>query len=188
MQPKPFKPIKTARLSLKPFKPTFKQAQELYDLIDRNRDHLRYLPLAFVKSAEEYYDILKITDNNWKSGTAATYGIYLKGKLIGSCTVKQISFSNGRGEFVYWLDQDYAGNGYITEAVNAMVDVFFGMGLNRLSIRANVKNKASCAVARRCGFSREGICRQEIFNKYTNEYEDVAYYGKLRSQWRKKKH
>ena len=82
---------------------------------------------------------------------------------------------------------DYLGYGYMTEAVKALEDAFFGMGLNRLSIRANVKNKASCGVAKRLGYKKEGVVRAELFNKVMNEYEDIAYYGKLRSEWKGKK-
>lgn len=189
MTPKPFKPIKTERLTLKPWTPSFKMALELFELIDRNREHFKYLPLALVKAPEEEYEFLRGAQQKWKAGKSAIYAIFLRGtnKLVGCCSMNDISWSNRRAEIGYWMDGKYCGNGYMTEAVNAMVDYFFGQGLNRVCIRANVKNKASCTVAKRLGFSREGVRRQELFNKYMNEYEDIVCYGKLHSEWQRKK-
>lgn len=184
-----FKPIKTERLSLKSWTPSFKMARELFDLIERNREHFKYLPLALVKAPEEEYEFLQGAQQKWKSGKSATYAIFLRGtnKLVGCCSMNGISWSNKRAEIGYWMDSKYCGNGYMTEAVNAMIEYFFSRGINRVCIRANIKNKASCSVAQRCGFIREGVCRQEIFNKYMNEYEDIVYYGKLCSEYQKKK-
>ena len=189
MQSKKFKPIKTKRLDLKPLKATFTQAQELVDLIKRNREHFKWLIIANVKAPEEEYDWLKTAVQQRKDSKAAHYVIYLHStnKIIGLCGIDPLSWGNSRGEIGYWLDQDYTGYGYMTEAVKALEDAFFGMGLNRLSIRANVKNKASCGVAKRLGYKKEGVVRAELFNKVMNEYEDIAYYGKLRSEWKGKK-
>lgn len=184
MQQKPFKPIKTERLSLKPWMPSFKMANYLFDLIKNNREHFKYLPMASVKRPEEEYDFLKMSQQKWKTGQSASYAIYLRGTntLVGSCGLYGISQEHRRGEIGYWMDSQYCGHGYMTEAVAAIIDEFFARGLNRVTIRANIKNKASCAVAKRLGFTREGVCHQELFNKYMNEYEDVVYFGKWKNQ------
>lgn len=183
MQPKKFKQIKTERLTLKPIKPTFKNAEMLSDLIQRNREHFKFLPLTAVKSIEEGYGFLKSAEEKWNGLESASYGIYLGKRLIGNCSMNRISWASERAEISYWLDREYSGNGYMTEAVCAMADAFFEMGLNRLLIRANVQNKASCAVARRLGFKKEGVARQEIHNKFMGVYEDIVYYAMLRSEW-----
>jgi len=127
MKPKPFKLIKTERLSLKPWVPSFKMAQYLFDLIERNREHFKYLPMALVKPPEEEYEYLKSAKKKWDAGASASYAIYLRGtkKLIGTCGVHQVSSSNKTGEIGYWLDQDYIGHGYMTEAVKAIENAFF---------------------------------------------------------------
>lgn len=186
MKPQKFKPIKTERLTLKPWTPSFKLATELYNLIERNREHFRFLPLALVKTPEEEYDFMKSAQKNWRDGTSASFAIYLRGTntLIGCCSMSGINPTHKRAQIGYWMDKNYTGHGYMTEAVAAMTDDFFARGLNRVYIRANIKNKASWAVAKRLGFTKEDVRRQELWNAYMNEYEDIVCYGKLRSEWK----
>lgn len=186
MKPQKFKPIKTERLSLRPLTPSFKLATELYNLIDRNREHFRWIPLVNIKSPEEEYNWLLSVPQKWKDSKEAHYGIYLHGtnKLIGLVGVPALSWAHERAEIGYWLDAQYTGNGYVTEAAAAVQDMLFTLGINRIYIRANIKNKASWSVAKRLGFIKEGIHRQELWNAYTNEYEDIVCYAKLRSEWK----
>ena len=51
----------------------------------------------------------------------------------------------------------HAGQGYMTEALQLVLrDVFGRLGLHRLEANIQPENQASIALARRCGFQREG--------------------------------
>ena len=71
------------------------------------------------------------------------------------------------------------GNGVMTAAVAALVeDGFERYRLVRVEIRADVANRASCAVAERLGFELEGVLRQGY--RVTDErYSDDAVYSLL---------
>lgn len=188
MKFKGFKPlIKTKRLELKPMPATFEMAHTLYELIDRNRKHFKYLPIANVKAVEEEFTFLQNSGRQWKMGDSATYGMYLRGTdtFIGMVNIHAISWASARGEFGYWMDSKYTGQGLMTEAVVALETYFFKMGFNRLAILANPKNKASVAIARRLGYVKEGTERARNYNQYMKEYEDLTIFSKLRSEWKK---
>lgn len=60
-------------------------------------------------------------------------------------------------EIGYWCRKRYEGQGYVTEAVQAMTATLFGhMGANRVYIRCDSRNDRSQAVALRCGYILEG--------------------------------
>jgi ribosomal-protein-serine acetyltransferase len=113
--------------------------------------------------------------------------MYLRGTdtFIGMVNIHAISWASARGEFGYWMDSKYTGQGLMTEAVVALETYFFKMGFNRLAILANPKNKASVAIARRLGYVKEGTERARNYNQYMKEYEDLTIFSKLRSEWKK---
>ena len=50
---------------------------------------------------------------------------------------------------------------------------------------ANVKNKASCGTLKKLGLKKDGIDRESKFNKYMQEWEDLAVFSKLASEYKK---
>ena len=68
-----------------------------------------------------------------------------------------------RAEVGYWLGRDYRGQGYATEALEAMARVGFReLGLHRIEAGVMPGNRASIRVLRRAGFSREGLLREYV--------------------------
>lgn len=63
-------------------------------------------------------------------------------------------------EIGYWIDSQYSGNGYMTEAVNAITQYAFDQfKAVRVQICAQLDNQKSIAVAKRCGFIQEAILK-----------------------------
>ena len=56
----------------------------------------------------------------------------------------------------FWLGAPHRGNGYMPEAVHAVLDWAFGRGAARIAWECVVGNSASAAVARKCGFRYTG--------------------------------
>jgi RimJ/RimL family protein N-acetyltransferase len=68
-------------------------------------------------------------------------------------------------EIGYWCRKSYQGQGYVTEAVNGLVDfAFTHLNAKRLFIRCDSENHASANVARRAGFEFEGTLRHDDRN------------------------
>nr|WP_121390979.1 GNAT family protein [Actinokineospora cianjurensis] len=78
----------------------------------------------------------------------------------------------------YAVAHAHQGKGYATDTVRTMVDFAFGpLGLHRVTAAIGPENAASLAVARRCGFSREGVLRDHV---HTNgAWRDSVLFSRL---------
>ena len=90
-------------------------------------------------------------------------------------------------ELAYQLyDDRFKGKGYVTEAVQLLVDYLFGVKKpNRIQLVIVPGNAASRRVAEKCGFTLEGTARGAFFNGGRNQ--DVLLYSLLRDDprpWR----
>ncbi|MFD1574096.1 GNAT family N-acetyltransferase [Agromyces cerinus subsp. nitratus] len=87
-------------------------------------------------------------------------------------------------ELSYQLyDPAQAGRGYVTEAVQLLVDHLFGTKKkHRIQLVIVPENGASRRIAEKCGFMYEGVARGAFFNAGTNH--DVAVYSLLRTDAR----
>jgi RimJ/RimL family protein N-acetyltransferase len=109
-----------------------------------------------------------------------SYGIYLKeeNNLIGHIFAKSIEWKIPKCEIGYYIDKNYEGKGYITEAVNTLVEYCFThLKMQKIFIRIIPGNAGSRRVAEKAGFTLEGLLRKE-FRTHDNELVDVEYFGK----------
>ena len=111
------------------------------------------------------------------------YGITLKGqdKVIGS-----IDFNNrhadGVMEMGYLLHPDYWGQGIMTEAARALIEVGFDLlQLHKIEIGCYGYNQGSRRIAEKMGFTLEATLRdrQDVQGKRCDDLR----YGLLRSEW-----
>jgi len=64
-------------------------------------------------------------------------------------------------EIGYFADCDHEGQGYVSEAVQAVLNwVFHNLGAYRVSLGCSDTNLRSIRVAERCGMVREGHLRE----------------------------
>ena len=159
-------------------------AAEMYFVIDKCREIFSpWLDWADeTHSAEDTLKFLKIADKNWKNNTEFVYTILLDKKLIGLITAKEISWEDKRAEVAYWLDTDYTGNGYMSEAVALIEKALFANGFNRLVIHTDVLNTRSANVAIKAGYKFEGILRQNIYSELHKRFRDQNVFSKLKSE------
>jgi len=182
MKAQEFKNLQTKNLDLKPLVATFKFANELFDIISNNRNFFKFMPWADVKKPEQEFGFLTGAEKTWKNKIQATYGIYLRDtdNFVGVCSMFKIDWENESGEIGYWLNPKYANRGFMSEAANTVATEFFNMGFKRIVILANPENVASCRVAEKCGFEREGLMRSYDFLPILNKREDIVLYAKVR--------
>jgi [ribosomal protein S5]-alanine N-acetyltransferase len=84
-------------------------------------------------------------------------------------------------ELSYQLyDDRHAGKGFVTEAVQLLVDYLFGAKKeHRIHLVIHPDNKASQRIAAKCGFVLEGTARGAFFNGGQNH--DVLLFSLLRT-------
>ncbi|WP_377157258.1 GNAT family N-acetyltransferase [Roseateles sp. UC29_93] len=101
------------------------------------------------------------------------------GRLIGGAGLHTLEWKVRRYELGYWISPSHTGRGLVSEAVIALARMAFGqLRARRLEIRTDSRNAASRAVAERCGFSLEGLLRDDALN-VTGQLSDTCIYGMI---------
>ncbi len=102
------------------------------------------------------------------------------GRLVGSSGLHRIDWSVPKFEIGYWVRSSCAGQGYITEAVNAIAEfAFTKLGAKRVSICMDSLNTRSRLVAERAGFEFEGTLRNDS-REPDGRLRDTLVYAKVR--------
>ncbi|WP_243322741.1 MULTISPECIES: GNAT family N-acetyltransferase [Geothrix] len=176
--------IKAGRaLELRPL--CLRDARPLFALVDANRDRLRHwLPWPddnrSVQDSRAY--ILRVRAQA-RAGMALPFGLWWKGDLVGVAGFVWLDPANRSGGIGYWLAREAEGHGLMTAAVSALArHGFYALKLNRVEIRAGIRNRRSRAIPERLGFRHEGTLRQA--ERLVGRYVDHAVYGMLAEEWR----
>ena len=104
--------------------------------------------------------------------------------ILGGSGLHRMDWDVPLFEIGYWVRTSYAGQGYITEAVNGITDFAFReIGAKRLEIRCDATNERSAAVARRCAYTLEGTLRHEARHHLTGALRDTLVFARLRGEW-----
>lgn len=168
-----------------------------------------YLRQRLVSDAKDIFDYASLPEATWPAGfppaksvveeenylenimpkrwidqnIPAGYGICLKGsnKVIGS-----VDFNHRHADDVfemgYLLHPDYWGQGIMSEAAHALLEVGFNLvGLHKIEIECYSYNKASQRVAEKLGFILESKIRDR--KDAQGKRCDLLRYGLLKSEW-----
>ena len=157
--------IETSRLILSAAAAS--HAQETFDAAFETRDALKpWMPWAYpeptLDGVATYHANVR---KDWFARERLEFQWIEKssGKLIGKGGFHTILWEVPKLEIGYWLRTSAAGQGYCTEAVTALI-AFAKKELyaSRLEICCDPRNAKSRAVAERCGFTLEGILKQNL--------------------------
>ena len=175
-----------------PMVPTFALAQELYQIVDGSRETLReWLPwVDKTHSAEdEFAGFLMHISQNWKEEKGFAYLVYPKDteKIAGVVDMIHVNETVKSSEIGYWLGNEAVGHGYMQEAVRTLESAAFQAGINRIIIRNDTKNVRSVRVAERCGYTLEGVMRQDAWDDFRHCLRDTNIWAKLKADWDKQR-
>lgn len=113
------------------------------------------------------------------------WGIVLEGEAQLCGTLGLYGWIRERGwhaEIGYELLPAYRRQGFMTEAMTAVLDYAFGtMGLNRIAAKTDPRNEASRHLLGRLGFRHEGTLRETSY--LNGRFSDDMVYGVLRREW-----
>ncbi len=157
-----------------------RDAPALFKLVDSSREELRrWLPwLDDNKSVKDSEAFIRSSLAQETSNNGFQAGIWHDGQLAGVIGLHGINWRDRQTMIGYWLGSEYQGKGIVTEACEALLKYAFEiLGLNRVVIRAAEGNDKSIAVAKRLGFSREGLLRENEW--LYDHYQDMFVYAML---------
>jgi ribosomal-protein-serine acetyltransferase len=158
-------------------------AQAIFDLTDRNRDHLRpWMPwVETTVTVEDTRAFLTFVRAEYAAGRQFHCNVVHAGTIVGGMGLR-MNHPNAKAELGYWIDAGHVGRGIVTRAARALTTAALGeLGFNRVSIRAAVDNVRSRAVAERLGYAYEGVLRAH--EKVGERFLDHASYAVLADEW-----
>ena len=100
--------------------------------------------------------------------------------LVGGLTLAHIRRGVAQaGSLGYWTGAPYAGRGYMTDAVRALIPFAFRtLHLHRLEAACIPANKASIGLLEKVGFTREGYAREYLC--INGVWQDHLLYARLK--------
>ena len=112
-------------------------------------------------------------------GQSLPFVITWDGKLVGQLTVSGIALGSARmGQIGYWIDREVANRGITTLAVAMATDYCLQtLNLHRVELVIRPENAASLRVARKLGFTEEGLRRR--FLHINGEWRDHLAFAVL---------
>ncbi len=174
--------LETSRLKLRAIFPT--DAEAIFQLMS-DPTVTKFHELEQFEDLQQAHDLISSFTQWFQNDQAVRWGILLKetSEFIGTCCFDTFDFDYQSVNLGYNLRSDHCGNGFATEAVNAIIDYAFAKGVvgpvNRIQAITVPENVASEKVLRKLGFEFEGRMRQYGFWK--NEFHDMNLFSRLKN-------
>ena len=173
--------IDSERLYIRPILPG--DGKKVHEAINRSREEFKqWLPFAHKQQTAEE------TEENIIRAYAAfllrediRLHIFRKedDAFIGATGLHRINWDIPKFEIGYWIDTQYSGKGYMTEAVGALTRFAFqDLSANRVEIRCDPDNINSRRIPERLGYTLEGILQQDSLSADGSTVRDTCIFAK----------
>lgn len=177
----------TGRFILRPFRR--RDTDSLYRAVCASRTELaEFLPWASGDySRATAAGFIRESIHSWRESKAYDFAIRrpeTPRRHVGNVSIWHLSRTYRSGEIGYWIRTEDTGLGIATEVARSAIEIGFEeLGLHRLILRIALGNTPSERVARKLGFVREGVLREEI--RVGNRWMDHSLWGLLDHEFRR---
>jgi [ribosomal protein S5]-alanine N-acetyltransferase len=157
---KPTEHIETERLLLR--RPIAGDAQAIFDRYAGDPEVTRYLSWPTHRSLAETQAFLAWSDEDWERWPAGSYLVFERGarRLLGGTG---LAFQSPTVAVTgYVLARDAWGQGFATEALEAMVGLARATGVRRLVAVCHADHRPSARVLEKCGFLHDELRRDRL--------------------------
>lgn len=165
--------------------PTLQDTENLFSLVDANREHLRKF-LAWVDktiAVEQSSKNIQDRIDGYANGDTASFVIKYDKRIIGSAGYVKLNTIYKNGEIGYWISREFEGKGIMSKCVKSLIEYGFGeLKLHRITIRCNSNNSKSVAIPKRFGFTHEGTIREDHFDGEV--YSNTELFGLLSGEYK----
>ena len=173
--------LETARLRLRKLR--LSDAADFYAYA-RDPEVARFTTWTAHTSVDDSRAFIINALSQYGNGLVGQWGVEHKAdrRIIGTCGFAYCIAWHHRAEVAYALARPYWRQGYMTEAMHAVLAAGFDqLALNRIEARCEVDNLASERVMQKVGMRFEGVLRQHMLVK--GSYRDLKLYAILREEW-----
>lgn len=142
----------------------------------------RYYDLETYTTLRQAEELIDFFDESFELERALRWGIERKadGVLMGTCGF--VWLRRFRGEIGYDLAQAYWRQGYMAEALDAILEFgYTELELNRIEALTMAENVASAELLRSLGFEEEGLLREHDYFK--GAFHDMRLFALLRREF-----
>ena len=155
----------------------------------KNKSHLaRYEPhnaVMAIATEDEAEIVVRDFAALWVARMAFYLGAFRHDthEFVAQVFIGAVSWELPEFQIGYFVNKEYEGQGYVTEATRgALRFIFEHLGARRVSLNCDDTNLRSYRVAERCGMTREGHARE---NKKSMDgtFTGTYHYGLLRSEY-----
>ena len=162
-----------------------RHADELYNLIDQNREHLRrWMPwVDNTKESGDTKGFIKASLKRFADNLGFDAGIWFRDRIIGVIGYHKHDWENRTARLGYWLGREGQGMGAMTRAAHRMTQwAFEDYRMHKVEIACASKNHKSRAIPKRLGFVEEGSIRDAEW--LYDHFVDHIVYGLLEDEYR----
>jgi RimJ/RimL family protein N-acetyltransferase len=168
--------VRTDRLVLRPYRPDDEDAVFRACRDAEIQRWISALPLPYTTAVAREW-VCGQAPRERAEGRGMPTAVEADGEFVGSAGCHLVSGRLGP-EVGYWIAPWARGRGYAAEAARALADWALGLGAPRVHLYADVRNTASQAVARRAGFTQEGVVRS-CLDYRDGTRGDAVLFGRL---------
>ncbi len=174
-----FPELETERLILREIMP--EDAPQILKIFSDEKV-TKYYDLYTYSDIDEAHQLIDFFDESFELERAIRWGIARKedNVLIGTCGFVWLRLY--RGEIGYELASEYWRQGFMAEALSAVLEFGFEeLGLNRIEALVMIENEASAGLLRKLGFHEEGLLRDHDFFK--GEFHDMRIFALIKQDF-----
>jgi ribosomal-protein-serine acetyltransferase len=179
--------IETERIYLRKYEAG--DGQWYYAMSQKNRPHLaQYESENVVMSIESEQDaevVVRQLAAEWKARNCFFMGAFDKetDEFVAQVYIGPVNWNVPEFEIGFFVDKDYEGQGYVTEAVKAVLGfIFEHLKAHRVRMECDDTNERSWRVAERCGMVREGHFRENKKNA-DGRLSGTLWFGLLKREF-----
>ncbi len=173
--------LNTRDLQLRPSNAT--DAEGMFAMLS-DRESMKYWCDKPLNDLEAAVEVLNRDLESDAKGNSLCWAVTFKGqdRMIGKCILFQFSQDRHRAEIGYILNRDYWRQGFMHQALAAVIDFAFDtLNLHRIEADVDPQNAGSIGILEKLGFRREGLFRERWF--VYDEWQDSVMLGLLKQDW-----
>jgi ribosomal-protein-serine acetyltransferase len=136
-----------------------------------------------IPTVEETEIILRNAYIDFLKRESFRYLIFHKGTndFIGTASLHGINWKISKCEIGYWINSQFSGNGYMTEAVSELTNLGFQqLKFRRIEIRCESTNFKSRSIPEKLGFELEGTLRNDDLSADGSKLTDTCIYSMIK--------